>query len=125
MNQLTGVFALISYTSSIFEQSGSNLSPNASAIVIGAIQLLGSVFSMYAIDKTPRKVLYVLTCLGCILGLLGMGVHGLFSTLNFEFMAKLNWVPIVSLSVVIFVASVGILPLTFIILSEILPQNVS
>lgn len=34
LNQLCGCFAMLNYTSLIFEKSGSNLSPNFSAIIV-------------------------------------------------------------------------------------------
>lgn len=45
VSQLSGIFPLIIYTATIFKESGSNLSPNISAIVVAAIQLIGSYVS--------------------------------------------------------------------------------
>lgn len=124
VNQLCGAFVLISYTSAVFEESGSTLSPNASSIVIALIQLIGSYVSTLAIDRIPRKILYSLSAMGTIVGLLMFGVHGFLSSFGFS-LSIFSGVPIVSLSLIIFIASVGIIPLTFIILSEVLPQEVS
>jgi hypothetical protein len=52
-----------------------------------------------------------------------MGTHGYLKSIEYDLSAY-NWVPVASLSFVIFIASVGLLPLTFVILSEILPQKV-
>lgn len=56
LNQLCGCFALINYTATICQESGSNLSPNASAIVIGAIQFFGAYVSTLLVDRAGRKV---------------------------------------------------------------------
>lgn len=122
VNQLSGCFALINYTAEIFMESGSSLSPNMSAIVVGIIQLAGSCISTVVVDKVPRKVLYLISCLGSMFGLISFGLHGYLKlSLN---VSMFNWVPIASLSFVIFIASIGLLPLTFIMLSEVLPQQI-
>lgn len=55
MNQLTGVVAMMSYSSKIFENAGSSyLSPNISTIVIGIIQLISNCITMNLVDR--RKV---------------------------------------------------------------------
>lgn len=124
VNQLCGAFVLVSYTSAVFTESGSSLSTNTSSIVIALIQLLGSYASTLAIDRIPRKILYSLSALGTIAGLLLFSVHGYIRSFGINF-TIFSGVPIYSLSIVIFIASVGIIPLTFIILSEVLPQEVS
>jgi hypothetical protein len=123
VNQLCGGFAFINYAAEIFTESGSSLSPNMSAIIIACIQLAGSMVSVIITEQVTRKFLYVATCMGTILGLLAFGMHGMLK--NFYDVSDFNWIPIVSMSFVIFIASVGLMPLTFTILSEILPLKVS
>lgn len=57
MTQFTGVVAMASYTVKIFEDVGSSLSPNVSAIVLCAIQLIGTIVTTNVIDRFGRKVL--------------------------------------------------------------------
>ncbi|CAO1407792.1 unnamed protein product [Diamesa hyperborea] len=122
VNQLSGCFALINYTAEIFMESGSSLSPNMSAIVVGIIQLAGSCISTVVVDRVSRKILYFVSCVGTMFGLIAFGLHGYLKlSLN---VSMFNWVPIASLSFVIFIASIGLLPLTFIMLSEVLPQQI-
>lgn len=56
LQQLCGCFAMLNYTAKIFQESGSNLPPNVSAIVVGIIQLFGSSFSIVLADRAGRKV---------------------------------------------------------------------
>lgn len=51
---------MLNYTATIFAESGSNLSPNMSAIVIGTIQLIGTLISTNLVEKAGRKVLFFL-----------------------------------------------------------------
>lgn len=56
LNQCCGCFALLNYTAKIFEESGSSLSPNKSAIIVGVIQLFGSMIPTFLADRAGRKV---------------------------------------------------------------------
>lgn len=47
---------MINYTATIFAESGSDVSPNLSAIICGAIQLLGTLVSTKLVDRAGRKV---------------------------------------------------------------------
>lgn len=132
VQQLSGCFVFINYTADIFKQAGSTLAPNDAAIIVAVIQIFGSTCSPFAIGKFPRKVVYSMTCVGIILGLLVFGTHGLVGSMfedgtiesDFDY-STLSWIPIATLSLVIFITSVGVLPLTFILISEILPVKVT
>lgn len=52
----SGVTPMISYTATIFKETGSNLSPNMSAIVVGAIQLIGTCCGTQLVERVGRKV---------------------------------------------------------------------
>ncbi|KAI9585287.1 hypothetical protein GQX74_001134 [Glossina fuscipes] len=69
LNQFCGCFAMINYTASIFEQSGSSLSPKISAIIVGVIQLLGSCASTLLVERAGRKYLPLMSAI--------MGMHGM------------------------------------------------
>lgn len=55
LNELSGCSAMLNYTATIFQEAGSNLDPNMSAIVIGAIQLFGSITATNLCDRAGRK----------------------------------------------------------------------
>lgn len=56
LNQFCGCFAMLNYTANIFAESGSNLTPNMSAIIVGIIQLVGAYMSTFLVDRAGRKV---------------------------------------------------------------------
>lgn len=58
LNPLSGVSALLCYSSTVFEEAGSNLSPNSSAMVVGTILFIGSLIATNLIDRAGRKVIY-------------------------------------------------------------------
>ena len=56
LNQYSGTLVIMTYTSSIFENSGSNLSSNKSSIIVAVIQLAGVYVSTVCVEKFGRKV---------------------------------------------------------------------
>ncbi|XP_055641728.1 facilitated trehalose transporter Tret1-like [Toxorhynchites rutilus septentrionalis] len=122
LNQFSGCFALINYTAQIFADAGSDMDPNVAAIVVGAIQIGGSYVSTMVVDRCRRKVLYIVSAFCSAIGLAAMGAHAYLKASGYD-VSMISWVPVASLSFVIFIASMGILPLTFVILSEILPPK--
>lgn len=59
LNQFCGCFAMLTYTAKIFENAGSNLTANMSAIIVGIIQLFGAYISTFLVDRAGRKVLFI------------------------------------------------------------------
>lgn len=121
VNQLSGAVTMTSYTNNIFRDSGSSLSEDTSSVIIGSVQLLANVMAMLLVDHTGRKFLLTISFLGATVGLSAMGFYDIFKAQLSDY----NWIPIVAFSEAIFMLSIGILPLTMVILSEILPEKVS
>lgn len=47
---------MINYTATIFSESGSSIAPKLAAIVVAAIQLVGTLVSTQLVDRAGRKV---------------------------------------------------------------------
>lgn len=124
INQFSGCFALINYSATIFRDSGSDMNPNVSSIILAAVQVLGTYVSTILVDRVGRKILLIVSAASTSGGLAIMGLHSYLDKHGWD-MQALDWVPVASLSFVIFIASIGILPLPFVVLAEVLPQNVS
>lgn len=56
LSQCCGSSAMLTYTANIFKEAGSTLTPNMSAVVVGAIQFIGAFIASNLIDRTGRKV---------------------------------------------------------------------
>lgn len=123
VNQLSGLFAFLNYTADIFIEAGSEINPNLSAVIVGSLLFIGSLISLTLVDRFSRKLLYSVTTVGNIVGLLAMSIHSYFKASNID-SAVFKFIPVASLSLVIFAASIGRLPLTYIMMAEIMPQNI-
>ncbi|XP_031622894.1 facilitated trehalose transporter Tret1-like isoform X2 [Contarinia nasturtii] len=122
LNQLCGCFAMLQYTANIFKEAGSAMSPNMSAIVVGVIQLIGSYVTTALVDRTGRKFLFAVSTIGIAFGLITLGVYMMLKTSGHE-VETFSWIPIVSFSFVIFIASWAVLTLPFLVISEIMPEK--
>lgn len=124
INQLCGCFAMINYAAVIFEESGSNLSPNVSAIVVGLIQIVGAYFSTVLVDRSGRKILLSGSLFGTALGLFSFAIYSHLKESEYD-VSGFSWIPLASFSFTIFIANWGILTLPFLVLAEIVPIKVS
>lgn len=113
----------MNYAASIFKDSGSNLDPSISAIIMIFIQLLAMVISTSLIDNAGRRILLIVSSTGTTVGLAAMGTYTYLSFYRFN-LKGLDWVPVTSISFAVFMAYIGLVPLVFVVLMEVLPVKV-
>jgi MFS family permease len=123
LNQFCGVFAMINFTASIFKESGSNFSPNVSSIIVGAIQIIGSMMPTLLVDRLGRKVMMGTSAFGTSIGLCVLGCYSMLKFQGFD-VETVNWIPLVTFSFVIFISNCGLMTLPFMILSELTSSKV-
>ncbi|EAT41204.1 AAEL007139-PA [Aedes aegypti] len=123
LNQFCGALAIITYSANIFSESGSDLSPNVSSIIVAIIQLTGTLVSFVLVDNLGRKILLLISTIGTTAGLFSMGIFSFLQHSGHD-LSELGSLPILSLSFTILFSSFGILPLPYVILAEVLPQKV-
>lgn len=93
INQFSGCFALLNYSATIFRDSGSDISPNTSSIIIASIQILGTYCATILVDKVGRKLLLTVSASATSLGLAVMGTYSYLDNLKFD-LHNFNWVPV-------------------------------
>ncbi|XP_055375648.1 facilitated trehalose transporter Tret1-like [Condylostylus longicornis] len=121
-NQVTGSFVILNYSAKIFAAAGTSLDPNLCTIVMGITQIIGTYCATILVDHFGRKPLFNLSLFGMLLGLVTTGVYDYFSgTINLD---NYSWIPIISVSFVIFSASFGVNPLVVLIIVELLPGKI-
>lgn len=122
LGHISGSFAIINYTASIFDQSGSILTANESALVIGIVQLVGVMIMLSQVERIGRKILYIISTIGSIAGYIVFGLYMLFKSWDYDVEA-FTWVPLISLSFVIFIQSFAISTLALSCIAELLPEH--
>lgn len=125
MNECSGCFVLISYTTTIFAESGSVIPAEWSAIIVAFIQLAGTYVSTFLIDRLGRKPLLIFSTFGGGLSLIGLGTYLYLKQLGDWDLEAVAWVPVVTFSSLVFIASCGVIPISFVIVTEIMPTKVT
>ncbi|XP_058058247.1 facilitated trehalose transporter Tret1-like [Anopheles bellator] len=126
LNQFCGCFYMMNYAESVFANSGAGfgLPARYSVIVVGLIQLCGCYTSTLLVDRTGRKLLLVISCTGVALGQTVFAAYCYGQAVMGYDLTMVAWLPLVCFSVVIFVGSLGVLSLPFVVLGEIMPQKI-
>lgn len=121
LNQFCGAFSLSNYANQIFKESGSTLSEDMSSVIIAIFQLSANIITMMVVEIAGRRLLITISSFGTAVGLISMGLYDMYKMQ----LDNYKWIPIASFSTVIFMASIGMLPLTYVLLGEILPKKVT
>ncbi|XP_063230218.1 facilitated trehalose transporter Tret1-like [Bacillus rossius redtenbacheri] len=119
--QMSGLFAVLSYTVSIFQDAGTSLSPYTATMLVGALQILGTCLSTALVDRAGRRALLVgsnccmAACLGCLGGYLYLA--------RGAEVARFTWVPVAAVLGFILAVSVGPGALCFLVVSEVFSER--
>lgn len=117
LQQVTGINVFLYYAPEILKQVGS-LSDVAllETVVIGAVNLTFTLIAIWTVDRLGRKPLMIFGSVGMGISLVAMGAAS-------QFQLVAVWVLVFILSyIACFALSVG--PVTWVILSEIFPNNI-
>ncbi|KAG6424925.1 hypothetical protein SASPL_115348 [Salvia splendens] len=124
--QLSGINGVIFYSNNIFESAGIS-SSNAATVGVGVIQVIATAVATWLVDKTGRRILLLVSSSGMALSLVVVAVSFYLkgsvsedSTL-FGILGILSVVGVVCL---IISFSLGMGPIPWLIMSEILPIKI-
>lgn len=121
--QFSGVNTIIYYSPIIFKMAGivSNTQSIIPAIIIGVMNVLACLLSVFLLDRTGRRKLYMIGIWGMIpsLALLGICFH-----FKEALGASLPVFAVLSIVCYIFFIAISLAPLGWLLISEIFPLNV-
>lgn len=123
ISQFSGSFVLVNFAVTIFRDSGSDIDPNYSAMAMGVLQIIGAYMTSVVIDKVGRKLLLIVSAMGTAFGLAVMATYMHFQQLGLD-VTHFRYVPLISLSFVLIVSSLGLVPVPYVIIAEVLPRKV-
>lgn len=124
MNQFTGCFIFLTYAGNILSKTGTGVNPYTCSIILGVVQIIGSLFTTQLADRLGRRVLLITSLFGTVLGQTALSTFTYLQTLDYD-LSMFDWVPVTIMSFVIFIASLGVIPLTSICTVEVLPAKVN
>ncbi|KAK8375528.1 hypothetical protein O3P69_008388 [Scylla paramamosain] len=123
--ELTGQYAVLIYTVKMFQMAGSTLDPYWCAVVMGAARFLPCCLSWMLIERFPRRLLLstCMTVTGASLAILGIFLW-VWSGSNKDLGPYMGLVPVVCLSIFTLAYGIGIGPISWTIVEELLPSHV-
>lgn len=122
---LSGIFVFVTYAGLVFKMADTpNIDPYYSSIAIAVMQIVGNLCTGQLSDTLGRKILLYISFLGSACGLLSFALYSYLHQNGYA-LSNFQWVPVISLSLVIFTASAGIVPLASVLIVENLPSKVN
>lgn len=119
----SGAFTLTNYYETIFREAGSSLSPAASSIIVASIQCAGSYSTTLTVERVGRKFLILASAYGSAACLAIMGFYSFLKDFNID-VTNFRWLPLLCLSLLVFIAANGASSVPYVVIGEIFAQNV-
>jgi len=120
--QLSGINAVIFYSTTIFQDSGSNFENDLiPSIIVAAVQVVATLGAVFVVDRLGRKILLIVSDALMCVSLVALGVY--FKLKEDGKVDGLGWLPLVSLIIFISAFSIGFGPLPWMMLGELLPPK--
>lgn len=122
--QLSGINAVIFYTVTIFQMSGSAVNENLSTIIVGLVNFISTFIATAFIDRIGRKILLYISSVVMTVTLVILGTFFYVrDNLNMD-VSKLGWLPLTSLMIYLLGFSLAFGPIPWLMMGEILPAKV-
>ncbi|KAH7952261.1 solute carrier family 2, facilitated glucose transporter member 8 isoform X2 [Rhipicephalus sanguineus] len=125
LQQFSGISIMLLYTQDIFESAGSTIESTDCTIIVGVVQVASGFLATLAIDRLGRKILLLVSCFLSSISLVLLGISYHFKdTQGQAFLASYGWLPLLALCGFMVGYSVGLGPLPWMLMGEMLPLRV-
>ncbi|XP_033208163.1 facilitated trehalose transporter Tret1-like [Belonocnema kinseyi] len=122
-HQLSGVSTVYSYAEQISIDSHSPLNPKYTALLLNIFQLVACFSGMWIIDRVKRRVLFLVTALLLTLSLVALGLFFFLQSYLKADVSSITWLPLASMIVYAVVFTVGVGPVSFVLIGELFPMS--
>lgn len=108
--QVSGINAVIFFTTDIFIASGSEIKPEIATIIVGVMQVLATFVASLVVDKLGRRILLLVSDAIMALCTLVLGIFFFMKDNDKESVSSIGWLPVVALCLFIVAFSIGFGP---------------
>jgi len=122
--QATGANAVVFFAHTIFMDAGSHVDAGVGAIAISIVQVLTTAFSAGIVDRAGRRILLLISQTLVTMCLVLIGLYFYLKSFGEEYGEQLGWLPLVGLCTFSMSFALGLGPLPWILMGELLPENV-
>ncbi|XP_060518436.1 facilitated trehalose transporter Tret1-like [Cylas formicarius] len=123
LQELSGIHPMMAYLKPIFESSTKTISPDVATLIFGISQISSNFITALVVEKTGRRILYMVSSAGCGICCAVLGIYFLLKHLSYD-MESVFWMPIVCMVGYMIFFSMGLGPLAWNVVGEIFPSNV-
>lgn len=117
--QVSGINAVIFYTTAIFDAANTGIKAEIATIIIGVMQVVATFVSTMIVDRAGRRILLLISDAVMALCTLVLGIYFYMQNDNADSVANLGWLPILSLAVFIICFSLGLGPVPWLMMGEL------
>lgn len=112
---------MMMYVTEIFASTNPNQSPLYASTMITTVVLIANFVFLTVVDRAGRRKFYISSSLASSFGLALFASYLHFLSDNHSF----DWFPVVCISYVLFANRLGMTPITWLMIIEIMPQKVT
>lgn len=124
LQQFSGINSIIYFTVFIFQKAGSSMDKNLATIIVGIVQLLATIASMFLVDRAGRRVLLLVSGVVMSIALAALGAFFyMLEVYGQDVQVSLGWLPLASLIIFIIAYSSGFANVPFLIMGELFPTK--
>ena len=125
IQQFGGIMAILSNAQDVFEMTpGNSITSSESVIVVGGIQVLVSIGTVFLVDRLGRRLLLVVSTSGCAVSLAVMGAYQYVHLRTNVDTTTYDWLPLACVLTFLVAYYLGVGPLPISMMGEMFPSNV-
>lgn len=121
LQELSGIYTILFYAVNFFEEADLNINEHVSSIIIGLIRFAMSIVAAVLLTKFGRRTL-------CMISSSGMAFTMFVATIYFKYfetqVKTFAVLPLISVLLNVFFSMIGMLPIPWILVSELFPLRV-
>lgn len=120
--RFSGANAFNFYVVSVFRETFDGTNPHGAAIAVAVVQLLSSLLSGLLVDRAGRLPLLVASCVLMSLALASFGSFAYYEEAHHpKALPQLDWIPLLCVLIFTVAFSLGISPISWLLVSELFP----
>lgn len=123
LSRLCGLRAIQCYAQAIFVGAQSSLDAELSVVATGAVQLLATLLACGLLDRLGRRRLLIASQAVMGVCLIGLGCYLYYTNDVNNNESLIGWVPVVTILTYIIANSIGLGPVSGIVIGELVPQR--
>lgn len=123
-HQMSGINALLYFATTIYKAADSPLPWDIETMITGAVQVVGTIFSLLLVDRAGRRILLLSSAVCSAFTMLIIGVFFELKSEDPESTSDFVWMPLVAMCVFFLVFSIGFGPISWLLIGELFDTDI-